>query len=351
MNALQTTVAERIVSTSAMTDRQRKAHEIGAILAADAAFVAEVSAQAQRKDESKVSAAQLCLYVGGDLDRQQIMSIPDPGSDEDKYDTEEGKGRGSYIWDMASDLPDAIQVIKHLNWITEAGKTGIQYSPDNPFTGKTKVVLSSERAYWSGRKLSVKNVVSDCVWLAKCLLLANALDGIKAEIRDDGQGSILKNERGKTPVVQCIKVEDTTDKNHENWKYMSVGSFLALDTTQIKADDLADKTKHYKAFIATGNRGKKGDGEKSTAGQLEPTIKSMDKSLEYAAELVAYYDQETDAGRKHTAELLKYMANPKVGDDVVETIYALSSVFDRVSTVIEKRAIAIQEKKAAAIAA
>lgn len=349
-------------------DIQNKAAAVGHKLSKSAEFSKEVREFSERKDANATSAVHLALLLDKLIDDQTAVGMPEPGSVQshkdkdtnqlvlndnpdvyDDYDENGAKIKGSYYWDVARMLDVGREVETMQQALRDALKPEVD--PSNPFAGKGEAEIKALKGTWASRKAAIKRAVTDGCQLNRCLVLATNLDGVEVTIMRD-PNDVTKPISGTHSPIMVADCSNTPNAR-ARVRFMSVPSFLALDPLKVDAAMVEKHKGQWQAYIATGTRGKKGTGEtaKSTlaAGSSKyPPIKSDDLFYDWALTGANYFDVSSDEDHqaKQIAHVMKMMADPKTGEDVIEAVGDVCLGLDRVWHVIADRHAKIKLRKA-----
>lgn len=352
------------VTISQGRDIQAHAAKVAAVLANVPAFVQELEAQANRKAEASISALRLCLLLAKNYDTKERATWPVPGSEyrtetsdgrvilnnnHDVYDTTDDNGdkaKGSFYGDILKGLPPGMACVAMQAAIKKA--LGNVEGADPVLLAKGDKELESMRNVNRTRMTNLKRNFVEAVELITAIDATNdMLDGVEVTIR-----TVENDDTMPVKNVEPVVVADVSDHKdaRTHVRFYSKDSFLALSPGKVTDDTIKAHGGEWQAFVNTGTRKKKGEGDNGASGTAKvPSIKNTKQLENYTSELTAYLDNGTEDGKKHIANVLKMLADPKTGDDMVELFGNLCMATDEIWAVIGDRYSAIQARKASAL--
>lgn len=363
---------------------EARAAAIGEKLAANPVFDQELGAFADRKEENAVSAIMLCIQIIDTLDPQAIMSAPEHNSEQshtdektgkvvvnnnpDKFttiDQETGKKTPSSWYKVGALCTTAgKQVLNDIRLVRMAAKGEPSPVVDgkaqpNPYAGMGEPELEAYQRTLTTRIGNLRRAYVDAFKVAKQMVAVSAIgDGKAVSVdieRDPNDDNHVMPHLGSPIVVQDESKTQGAKRRH---RYFSVTSFLALDVSKVTPDKVAQYGGVWQALVNSGARAPKGSGDKNKTGAgaataKYPAIQTPDDFEDCAAEVAAFIDNRTDAGRKHIAGLLQVAAAKGadgMGDDMILTIGDIVMGLDPIWHLIEDRynilnAKAVAERK------
>lgn len=333
---------------------------VAAKLSANVEFVTEITGLANKKQDTQVGPVKLMLMFNGIFDVDTMAGWPVVGSEQhvyegtrvvkinntfDKYTTtqtgDDGKTRkieGSFYHDMADGLPPAVEAIERSKALKDAidNKEGA----DPILLAKGKSELQSLKKTAEGRRNYIRRCVREAAELTLAVIAANEIDGVEVTLLQEDDGSITS-----TLPIMVNDVSNHT-KARLNSKPLSVPSFLAYDASKVTPEAVTKHGGAWQAFVNSGTR-KGSSGQGNTGANTEKRIKTMDEFFGVMAMVYHYLDDMSEDGKKHRAELMVRLADPKAGDDNVETLGKVCIATDEVWTHVERRFNDLMARKAA----
>jgi hypothetical protein len=305
--------------------REEQAFHLAQEFAPVADFVTSVLDAGETTKRGPLDLMQRMTEAGIDLDKLPVPGEK-TGNNPDIYDGTRLNDKGEWKAYKGSHIKDAVLKTKEGSALVEA-ITAVN-SKAGKWADCGDIRRDSEKKVLEARRNAMVSLYSRAIKLNHWFNKIGDLPGVDWEPVTDTV--MVDGKPTEQPARTTSPIVVYNPAKRSEFETMSVGQFLQLDP-----DEAKEQGGTYTALIRTlGREGGSGQGD---TGTKTPRIKNIEGLLSALNDISSYLDPETDEGQKNQAKLAVFMANKKLGDDVIETVGDAAMALDHLSTVIMTR--------------